>query len=73
MAAYGTFKVADNKCATCNFYQGSRRFGMVAYKPRYVYADVGQTPCIANTRKNVSAVDRCSAWQRWVSIPEDVL
>ena len=69
MPAYGTFKVTDKKCATCNFYQGSRRFGMQAYKPYYVYADVGQTPCLANVNRKVSGNDRCPAWQKWVNIP----
>lgn len=69
MPAYGTFKITDKKCATCNFYQGARRFGMQAYKPFYVFADAGQTPCLANTKRNVAANDRCPAWQKWVSIP----
>jgi len=69
MSAYGTFKVTDMKCATCNFYQGARRFGMQAYIPFYVYADAGQTPCLANANRKVSANDRCPAWQKWVNIP----
>lgn len=69
MSSFGTFKVTDEKCATCNFYQGARRFGMQAYKPYYVYADAGQTQCMANTNREVSANDRCPAWQKWVSIP----
>ncbi len=69
MPAYGTFKITEQKCATCNFYQGARRFGMVAYKPHYVYADAGQTICLANANRKASGNDRCSAWQKWVSIP----
>jgi len=69
MSAYGTFKVTDKKCATCNFYQGARRFGMQAYKPFYVFTDVGLTPCLANTKRSISANDRCQAWQLWVNIP----
>lgn len=69
MPAYGTFRVSDKKCATCNLYQGARRFGMQAYKPYYVFADAGQTPCLANPKRNVTGNDRCPAWQKWVSIP----
>ena len=73
MPAYGTYKVTDKKCATCNFYQGVRRIGLQAYKPFYVFADVGDTPCLANVKRNVSANGRCPAWQKWVSIPDNVL
>jgi len=69
MTAYGTFKVSDRKCATCNFYQGTRRFGMYANKPYYVYADAGETACLTNTNRKVSANGRCLSWQMWVSIP----
>ena len=48
MSAYGTFIIAEQKCATCNFYQEARRFGMQANKPYYIYADSGETPCLAN-------------------------
>ena len=65
----GTFKVADKKCATCNFYQGARRFGLQANKPCYIYAEAGQSVCLANVHRKVSANDRCLAWQQWVSIP----
>jgi hypothetical protein len=69
MSTYGTFKVSDKKCATCNFYQGTRRFGMQAYKPYYVYADAGETVCLANKNRKMSANNKCPAWQKWVSIP----
>lgn len=69
MSSYGTFRVTEKKCATCNFYQGPRRVGMQAYKPFYVFADIGQTPCLANTKLKTSASDRCLSWQKWVSIP----
>ena len=69
MPATATFKVSDKKCATCNYYQGARRFGMQANKPFYVYADIGQTPCLANTKRRIAANDRCLSWQKWVSIP----
>ena len=69
MATYGTFKVKDKKCSTCNFYQGQRRFGMQAYKPFYVYADAGHSQCLANQKRSVTANDKCPAWQKWVSIP----
>lgn len=69
MSSYGTFRVTEKKCATCNFYQGPRRFGMQAYKPFNVFADVGQTPCLANAKLKISANDRCLSWQKWVSIP----
>ena len=69
MAAYGTFRVTDKKCATCNYYQGARRFGMQANKPYYVYAAAGTTPCLANPSRKVTANSRCLSWQKWVSIP----
>ena len=69
MSSVGTFRVTEKKCATCNLYQGVRRFGMQAYKPYYVYADVGQTPCLANSKHHISANGRCSAWQKWVNKP----
>ena len=69
MPAYGTFKVTDQKCATCQFYQGARRFGMQAYKPFYIYADAGQTACLANPKRNIAANDRCPMWQKWNQIP----
>ncbi len=69
MAAYGTFRVTDKKCATCNYYQGARRFGMQANKPYYVYAAAGTTPCLANPNRKVTANSRCLSWQKWVSIP----
>ncbi len=58
MAAYGTFRVTDKKCATCNYYQGARRFGMQANKPYYVYAAAGTTPCLANPKRIVTANSR---------------
>ncbi len=69
MSSYGTFKVTDQKCSTCNFYQGTRRFGIQAYKPYYVFADSGQTPCAANPKRQTSANGKCPAWQKWVNIP----
>jgi hypothetical protein len=69
MAAYGTFRVTDKKCATCNYYQGARRFGMQANKPYYVYAAAGTTTCLANPSRKVTANSRCLSWQKWVSIP----
>jgi hypothetical protein len=69
MSSFGTFKITDKKCATCNFYQGTRRFGLQANKPYYVYADSGSTICMANASRKVSPNGRCPAWQKWVSIP----
>ncbi len=69
MPAYGTFRVTDKKCATCNYYQGARRFGMQANKPYYVYAAAGTTTCLANPSRKVTANSRCLSWQKWVSIP----
>jgi hypothetical protein len=45
---------------------------MMAYKPFYVYADAGQTICLANPNRKTSANDRCSAWQKWVNIPSEI-
>ena len=69
MAAYGTFRVTDKKCATCNYYQGARRFGMQANNQYYVYAAVVSTPCLAKPNRNVTANRRCLSWQKLVSIP----
>lgn len=69
MPAYSTFKVTDQKCATCQFFQGNRRFGMQAYKPFYVYADAGQTPCLVNTKRMTTCNSRCPQWQKWNQIP----
>lgn len=69
MASYSTYKITDKKCATCNFYQGVRRFGLQANKPYYIYADSGSTICLANPKRKTSSVNRCLAWQKWVSIP----
>ncbi len=69
MSSYGTYQVKDKKCATCNFYQGPRRFGMRAYKPFYVYADMGSYPCMAYKNRMRSANNYCPAWQKWVNIP----
>ena len=70
MPAYSTFKVTDKKCATCNFYQGARRFGMQAYKPFYVYADAGETSCMANANRMTSSNNKCPQWMKWVNIPQ---
>lgn len=69
MPAYGTFRVTEQKCATCNFYQGHRRFGLQANKPFYVFADAGTTNCAAYLKRTTTAICRCPAWQKWVSIP----
>ncbi len=69
MPSFSTFKTIDQKCSTCQFYQGARRFGMQANKPYYVYADAGQTPCLTNPKRQTFANNRCPMWQKWNQIP----
>lgn len=68
MSSFGTFRVTDKKCATCNFYEGERHIELRNYEPYYVKADSGNTPCPVNHDRMVSGAYHCSSWRIWVSI-----
>jgi hypothetical protein len=69
MTTYGTYRVTEKKCATCNLFQGTRRIGLQAYKPFYVLADAGHAICQASSNRKVTANNKCLSWQKWVNLP----
>lgn len=69
MSSYGTFAVADEKCATCRFWDGERTIGFVAYKPRYIKAMAGAAKCLVQPGRATRHVNRCSKYIRWEKLP----
>lgn len=65
MSAYATFRVTDKKCATCRWWNGTRRIGLNNLKPMYVHADAGSFACEAVRGHQKRHTDRCTAWQLW--------
>lgn len=69
MTAQGTFSVADEKCATCRFWEGERSIVFVAYKPRYIKASAGAAVCQAQRGRVTRHTQWCPKYLRWEKLP----
>lgn len=68
MPSYATYRVNDQKCITCSFWNGNRTIQLVANKPTYVKAEAGSAQCMVNKNRRVRHVDRGLGWKLWEKI-----
>lgn len=60
-----TYRVAEKKCATCRWWQGSRTIEFRILSPNYVKADAKPAPCMALKGESKTPATFCSRWSKW--------
>ena len=65
MSSIGVFRIQQKKCATCTYWDGKRIIEFGANKPRYVKAQAGNYPCIAQSGRKISANNYCPKYNTW--------
>jgi len=69
MSTYGTYRIAEKKCATCSYWCGNRRIDFRSNKPFYIQAEAGNYVCMAYVNRKTTAATKCLRWRLWEKIP----
>ena len=59
-----TFRLNDQKCATCRWWGGAREMEFRAYKPFYVKTSSNPSVCFVKKQK-ITAINKCTAYEKW--------
>ena len=62
------YRIAEKKCATCRWWNGSRSVDFRANQPYYVKVGDSSSTCAAKSNTVASAASYCSKWTRWEKI-----
>ena len=61
-----TVLVGEKKCATCEYWRGSRKIQFIDDKPNCIDIQSGNFTCIAQGNKSTQGIGRCSKWKNWL-------
>lgn len=63
--ATGTYRISERKCATCNWWCGTRKVELSGGKPYYVKAEAAPAGCSVRSSENRTPGSTCSNWRCW--------